>query len=334
MLTAYDKNENLINLLETEPKNLAGSYFCPACHGEVRLKNGQIKRVHFAHKSLQDCNSWSENESKQHLGLKAELYNWFKSTEKVEIERFLPELNQTPDLLVNEKIAIEIQCSHLSLKRLRERTENYRTHGYTVLWLMGYDLWLRKNLTELQKNLMYFSENRGFYFWELDLEERKLRLKSLLHQNLRGQIVHLTEEIPFGQGNLLAQLRRPFLSQDLKKLDVTVDKGLLRFVQQQLFHSTPKWMKIQQNYYCAGKNLLNEDFTKPYFAPPGLNLLADKPVSTSDSEKLECSPNFIQISQGVSEYYQNFYENFQKKPLKSLYPPRFYAIMKDKMTRE
>ncbi|AYG00760.1 competence protein CoiA [Lactococcus allomyrinae] len=322
MLTAIDEKNKLVNLLESSPEELTGQYFCPACKTEVVLKNGNIKITHFAHKTLQNCESWTENESVQHLTLKKILYRWFKKSEKVEVEKYLPELKQTPDLLVNDKIAIEVQCSSLSLKRLKERTENYQTHGYSVIWLMGKKLWLSHQLTELQKNLMYFSENRGFYFWELDLERKKLRLKSLIHQDLRGNILHLTEEILFGHGELLTHLRQPFSAQAPLSLPVSADRGLFHFVRQQLFHRSTKWLEIQEKYYQQGKNLLTENFDKPYIAPPGLNLL-----SVSD-DKIS-SANFTQITQNLVPYYQNFLENFKKNPRNKLYPPRFYAIIKE-----
>ncbi len=74
----------------------------------------------------------------------------------MEIEAYIPEFKQRPDLLVNDKIAIEIQCSHLSMKRLKERTENYQVHGFTVLWLMGQDLWLKDQITETSKKSSLF----------------------------------------------------------------------------------------------------------------------------------------------------------------------------------
>lgn len=322
MLTAIDERGNLVNLLEYIPENIKNKYYCPSCKALLVLKKGKIKSPHFAHKSLKTCHSWSENESFQHLELKKELYQWFSKHDKVEVERYLPELNQTPDLLVNDKIAIEIQCSSLSLQRLKERTENYRGHGFSVIWLMGNGLWLRKEMTELQKNLMYFSNNRGFYFWELDLQNRKLRLKSLIHQDLRGKIFHLTDEFSFDRGNLLYILRFPFLPQPLRGLSVKIDKGLKLFIHQQLFHRVAKWMRIQDVYYRKGKNILTELSEKAYVAPIGLNLLtkfADKAVS----------PDFIQITQNVLPYYQNFYESWQRNSSEKLYPPQFYAIMRE-----
>ncbi|MDG4980214.1 competence protein CoiA family protein [Lactococcus lactis] len=238
-MTAIDENGQVVNLLEIEVKELTGKYFCPSCKSELFIKNGEIKMTHFAHKSLKACDLWLENESEQHLGLKKALYQWFKKTDKVEIEAYIPEFKQRPDLLVNDKIAIEIQCSHLSTKRLKERTENYQVHGFTVLWLMGQDLWLKEQITELQKNLVYFSENRGFYYWELDFKAQKMRLKSLIHEDLRGKIIYLQEEIPFGEGRLIEQLRLPFLSQKLLTIPLIVDLKLAEFIRQQLYYCSP-----------------------------------------------------------------------------------------------
>lgn len=325
MLTALDKNGQLINLLEKSVKK--GSFFCPACKTPVYFKNGPIKMPHFAHASLKSCHSWSENESIQHLSLKKILYQWFSRTEKVEVEKYLPQLEQTPDLLVNDRIAIEIQCSSLSLTRLHERTENYRVHGYYVIWLMGRDLWLKEQLTALQKNLMYFSKNRGFYFWELDLEKRELRLKSMLHENLRGKITFVEENFPFEQENLLTLLRSPYHSQSLVCLKTKQDHLLKHFIQNQLYHRTAKWLKIQEKFYQNGENLLTQNFDKAYFSPIGLNLLTfkfDRMVKN----------DFCQIPQDLTAYYQKFYQNFWETESERLYPPRFYDIMKTKIRQE
>jgi hypothetical protein len=49
----------------------------------------------------------------------------FKMTKlSFQVEAYLPTLKQRPDLLIG-KIAIEIQCSPLPIKRLVERTETY-----------------------------------------------------------------------------------------------------------------------------------------------------------------------------------------------------------------
>jgi len=313
MLTALDSEGNFVNLLENVPEK--GAFICPACKGKLRLKCGKIKRPHFAHVSLQNCAVWSENESAQHLGLKAALYQWFQASGcKVEIEKYLSDLQQTPDLLVDDRIAIEVQCSHLSIARLRERTENYRAHGFQVIWLMGRDLWLTHQLTSLQRDLIYFSENCGFYFWELDLAQKELRLKSLLHQTLRGKLIYLERAFDFGEGNLLNILRLPFAAQKLQSLIVPADRNLQAFIRQQLYFRVSHWMAFQEQFYAAGKNLLTEDLTCfPSAVPIGLSALTG-----------EISQDFCQIPHDLSNYYRNFQEYFRKNKSNTAYPPAFY----------
>lgn len=321
MLTAVDEKNCLINLLETLPASRSKQYFCPFCHSEVVFKNGSIKLPHFAHKQLKACTLGNENESEQHLMLKKELYEWLKETESVEIEHYLPELRQTPDLLINGKVALEIQCSPLSLKRLHERTMNYRLHGFKVVWLMGRDLWLGTRLTELKKQLLCYSENHGFHYWELDLTKRVLRLQSLIHEDLRGRLFYVTHSFSFKEKPLLDCLRTPFVQQELLKMAVYPDNQLQHFIHNQLFHKSPKWLHLQSLYYQKGKNILDLDFMRPYIAPPGLNLLVPFKDNLTGS-------SFEQLSKIPVSYYQNFLDVFQKKKIEILYPPRFYAIMK------
>lgn len=325
MLVALDEQGKAINILEKP--GLQGAFYCPACKSPLRLKRGTIKMPHFAHVSLEGCDSWSEHESAQHLELKLNLYQWFSQKEKVEIEKYLPEIQQTADLLVNDRLVIEVQCSSLSLQRLVERTENYRKAGYFVLWLQGRDLWLKNSLTSLQKNLLYYSEDYGFYFWELDLDNQKIRLKSLIHQDLQGRMIYLTEEFDLLRGDIIEILRLPFKAQ--KKLNIKVPKNEKTrfFIQKQLYHRTPKWLKIQEKYYQEGKNLLTEDWNKNYWSPPGLNLL------TYSFEK-DVKETFCQIETSLVDYYQNFYENFEAEGIEILHAPCFYAIIKGKNKKE
>ncbi|GFH39812.1 competence protein CoiA [Lactococcus insecticola] len=323
MLVALDEKDRIVNTLE-----LASSDFtdlsdvflrCPACKSQVRLKHGQIKLPHFAHVSLDACQSFSENESVQHLTLKKRLYHWFKADhQKVEVEYFLSELNQTPDLLVNDRIAIEIQCSPLSVKRLGERTETYRAHGYQVIWLMGRDLWLSDKMTVLKENLTYFSENAGFYYWELDLTQACLRLKSMIHQDLTGKIYYHTQTFDFGTSDLLEILRSPFQAQRMKKLAVPELKNLPEFIARQLYFQNPKWLKIQEKYYVNGENLLLTGEFPVKLAPLGLN-----PLTVKFDGVLV--PDFCQIpseaSLIVNSYYQLFLAKFDGK---TVYPPAFY----------
>ena len=120
--------------------------------------------------------------------MKASLYDWASKETRTEVESYLADFQQIADLLVVDKnLALEVQCSPLSLERLKERSDAYRSHGYQVYWLLGEKLWLKERLTKLQAGFLYFSQNRGFHLWELDLTKKELRLQYLIHEDLRGR---------------------------------------------------------------------------------------------------------------------------------------------------
>ncbi|EOL43702.1 competence protein CoiA [Enterococcus caccae] len=181
MLNAYSKNKKIITLLNLSREEIeqlkSESYFCPACGHPVQIKNGKVKVPHFSHYKKSTCSLYSEGETVEHLSLKKMFANWCEEEGiSYELEKYLPALNQRPDLLIGN-IAVEIQCSALSITRLVERTNTYQKNGYTPLWICGKKLVASHQiLNELAKNLCYYSENLGFYLWTADWEQAELAL--------------------------------------------------------------------------------------------------------------------------------------------------------------
>ena len=118
----------------------------------------------------------------------------------------------------------------MSQKLLGHRSQGYRSQGCQVIWLLGEILWLKERLTQLQKGFLYFSQNMGFYVWELDLKKQVLRLKYLLHQDLRGKLHFQVKEFPYGQGNLLEILRFPYQKQKLPRFTVFQDSTICHYM--------------------------------------------------------------------------------------------------------
>ena len=310
MLTAINQAGCLVNLVMDEPQK-NDHFYCPGCQGQVRLKQGTILRPHFAHIILKDCHYAYENESAQHLELKSALYRWLKHEVAVEIEAVFPELGQIADLLVEEKLALEVQCSSLSIQRLLERTKAYQDQGIEVLWLLGKDLWIKDKLTALQKQFLRFSQNMGFHLWELDLDKQVLRLRYLIHEDWHGQVQCLTKIFPFEKGRLLSILRQPYLPQPLLSFQGRMDQQLGRYIAQQLYYQAPKWMELQRQAYERGENLLTQSPDDFY---PQVRL----PQSAI---------GFAQIRDNLESYYQDFstyYKKQQNKRVQQLYPPAFY----------
>lgn len=310
MFVARDSKGYLVNALEEEL--VKQNYTCPACGGGLRLRRGQSVRTHFAHESLGDCATSFENESPEHLGNKEALYHWAKKDSQVAVEYALPEIQQIADVLVNGRLALEVQCSSLPQKILHDRSQGYRSQGYQVLWLLGEKLWLKERLTQLQRGFLYFSQNMGFYVWELDLKKQVLRLKYLIHQDLRGELHFQVKEFPFGQGNLLEILRFPYQKQRLSGFTVVQDPNICHYIRQQLYYQTPYWMKKQEEAYQQGDNLLNHKLDDWY---PQV-----RPIESGD---------FCQIEQDLSSYYKDFFVYYQKNAKNNrqkLYPPAFYHL--------
>lgn len=310
MFIVKNKTNHLFNLLELHDLRVE-DFYCPQCSSPVRYRSGKIMRPHFAHVSRKECPFFTENESTQHLSLKSELYSWLVGVEQVELEKYLPEINQLADLLVNKRLALEVQCSSLSISRLQERTRAYHEAGFQVLWLLGKDLWLKERLTKLHKQFLSFSMNMGFYIWELDDEKKELRLRYLIHEDLRGKVHCLTKALPFGQGNLLDILRLPFSKQTLTSMTCPMDEDLPRYIAQQLYYKSPKWLALQAEAYGRGENLLIKTALDFY---PQIRL----PRSAI---------GFAQIKQDLTPIYQafdQFYAKAKDKRKQILYPPIIY----------
>ena len=308
MFIARDEKGKLINALEKEPKKQ--DYYCPACGTSVRLRKGKNVRTHFAHTSIKECDYYYENESLEHLENKVALFNWSRNDALVEMEYPIQELKQIADILINQQLAIEVQCSPLSSKLLQERSNGYRNSGIQVLWLLGEKLWLKERLTKLQRDFLYFSNNMGFHLWELDHKKQVLRLKYLLHQDLKGKLHYQVKEFSYGKGNLLEILRTPYQQQTLITFSVEQDTKICHYIQKQLYYQNPYWMKQQAQAYLRGENLLN--LKKQDWYPQ------IRPIENG---------SFCQIKQDISDYYRNFRIYYQKNSqteLQKLYPPAFY----------
>ncbi|MFK2825808.1 competence protein CoiA family protein [Bacillus sp. B190/17] len=142
MLVAVDQYGQAVSLANRPNEQLihevrSSRHFCPSCRQPVILKAGAIKIPHFAHASSHACEAFSEGESERHLKGKADMHNWIRRTHEVEMEAYLPEISQRPDLLVDGKVAMEYQCSHMSVDLFVNRTEGYKQNGLFPFWIYG-----------------------------------------------------------------------------------------------------------------------------------------------------------------------------------------------------
>lgn len=249
-------------------------WFCPGCYSQVIIKSGRVNRPHFAHKARETCDLFSENESEEHLkGKELIANNCDKYDIEYEVEAFLPELNQRPDVLIENKIAIEFQCSPLNLERFKERTESYINNGYQVIWLLGEKFHLKNKLSSLQKQFIYFSESRGFYMWELHIDNDKICLDYFI-LFVSSELLFEREEHYLSQFSILSILNT---AQEAVEKQRQTNPTINYYEQQckwnrQLNQKLPKTMQLQSFFYSKGQNLrhINKICFLPSFLTPVL----------------------------------------------------------------
>lgn len=158
MFVAKKKDGRFISLLDRRSKDeliqLKKDYefYCTACHHPVQLKLGAKRLPHFAHFKDSNCSSQAEHETPYHMEGKKQLYWWFLNQNyDVEIEPYINEIKQRPDLLIKidgQPFAIEFQCSQLSYEHLLKRTNAYKRIKIHPIWILG-ESWLKSSETPL-----------------------------------------------------------------------------------------------------------------------------------------------------------------------------------------
>ncbi|WP_318246931.1 competence protein CoiA [Halobacillus litoralis] len=160
MLYALNDQEQLQSIYQKSPTEISQlkgrAYFCPACREPVRIRSGLKVIPHFAHLPDSRCPSIKGGESEEHEAGKWLIYQWLVNQGyQVELEAYLPSIQQQPDVYISgsrRPIAVEYQCSKISVTEIRKRTKGYVDHGIFPLWILGPKHWKKKRADILQFN--------------------------------------------------------------------------------------------------------------------------------------------------------------------------------------
>lgn len=127
-------------------------FYCPECDEQVIIKAGRKVVAHFAHQVKSNCAYGGEGE--YHEQGKYMLYQWLVSQNiPAELEVYLPEIKQRPDILVTlhgKRIAVEFQCAKVSSRIIRQRNIGYKKANVIPIWILGQTLLHRFNQYSFQ----------------------------------------------------------------------------------------------------------------------------------------------------------------------------------------
>ncbi|MFT8458393.1 MAG: competence protein CoiA family protein [Liquorilactobacillus ghanensis] len=260
-------------LIDAAVADVTKKYYCPVCHQRLILKKGNLRIAHFAHSTVCIL-KYGEPETREHLTGKLQLQqNFAFAGYKGQLEQYLPELQQRPDLLLKmtngKTLAIEYQCAPLTVQQLYQRTQGYRKHGIRCWWILGENHWLKKKITQQEAQFMMWHPGLGFY---------------LVYYFPKRQHFCLLYQIQ--QADFLNVSYLKFITNDVKKLQIfmrTVTKPVtlsvrLRTMQRRnfekaccfyrgsLFVEQLAWYEKKINFRLLGLELLEFSLDLPIFA--------------------------------------------------------------------
>jgi len=146
MLRAITADGKIVTLAKLPKREIEAlrkkeQFFCPSCKETVIVRAGPQVIPHFAHLAHTNCSQHEGGEGKYHLQGKLQLYHWLLNQNiPTELEAFIPEINQRPDLFIQtkkNKIAIEYQCVTIPLSVIRKRNKGYRKANIVPIWILG-----------------------------------------------------------------------------------------------------------------------------------------------------------------------------------------------------
>ena len=184
MLSAYNQSGEEVLAEEVELSD--GPFYCPACRQELILKQGRKVVAHYAHWPDAECEYTNEGESEEHRLAKQEISQALldiPGVTDVRLERYLREVRPDVSFVLNgQLVAIEIQLSQLSLKKIKERTKAYARRNIAVLWMPLFSMELLESRYaprdwERYLHRMYYGR---VYYWYEGLLVQPVELKEYL----------------------------------------------------------------------------------------------------------------------------------------------------------
>ena len=315
-------------------KRIKNNYYCPSCKEGVFLKIGTIKVPHFSHFKETNCLSFSEGETKEHLEGKQLLYEWLMKQGLIcQLEAYLPDLNQRPDILVwiNQKkaLAIEFQCSSLPFKKMKERTAGYKKNGYDVFWIVGSEFKLNERITAFQRLFIYSNKKVTSSLFFLDVINKTINVYSNIQQeSITQRIIYDSNVIAldhFKLSDLPILLTKLTARKNVEMCKLIYQpKTLLNshsYLNRGRMYQTPELVSFQKHIYQRGDSLISLP-NEIYFIVPGEIMIKTLPhfwkyalLEWVTDNEINSIVTLKELEQKINEMIENKIVLFYSMPL-------------------
>ena len=132
MFVAWDSNENRIYADEFDGKS---ECFCPCCGESLRLRKGNIRRPHFAHKGNTDCLYGADKDYKSEWHIRMQEY-FPKETREYRFKDLeTGEIHIADVFIESSNTIIEFQHSPIQAEEYLSRTIFHLNNGRRIVWI-------------------------------------------------------------------------------------------------------------------------------------------------------------------------------------------------------
>lgn len=280
MQIGLNSNDELIHISKVSANT---EYHCPTCHNKLVIKRSRAGKMFFAH---QRNSANLHGETIEHQEGKRQIFEWAHSNGwHPRLELYLSEIDQRPDVLItvnNQRIAIEFQCSPLTLAQIEKRNNGYQSQNIKVYWFLGKRYRRKLHPMKVAQFTQMYQGKLGILFW--DINHRNLRFqesfrllkhpapKMLINQTKRliGQRANkqLMNDV-YQHGKILSccplyvhyqNIMGPFLKEGITEWRIRSLIGLQRFALHQGYSKQEWWTYLVQlgqwnSFPCLEKDL-------------------------------------------------------------------------------
>ncbi|HSW86819.1 MAG TPA: competence protein CoiA family protein [Rhabdochlamydiaceae bacterium] len=225
------------------------NYCCPECQGNVRVRGGPHRHIHFYHLAANSlCNQ--HKKTLPHLQTQLRLYRLLPGSL---LEKPYKGIHRIADVSwEQQKIVFEIQCSSISLDEAKARCRDYEKLGLTVVWILHDNRFNKRRISHseafLRQNKCYYtnidSKGQGIIYDQFDIAKNRIKyfwgipLQVDLSLPFKNQNLQLKHPIP--QALILRLSLNLYFKGDLIDRSLQYSSGTAF---QSMLHLEKKWLQ-------------------------------------------------------------------------------------------